>query len=332
MKTLTELSERPHFTSISVPLDRQVISGPTMGARYCAVFYAPPAVDLPELRRGLQAAVDVVDHQMSGWKPDSALMQLNRAPTGLWFDVPAQLLTVLGAALEIGRLSNGAFDIGVGDLVAAWGFGSSQSGPDRVRITAAQSRPRLPAHLCLELDPAQHRVRKAAGITLDLSGIAKGFGVDELARVLISHGIAHFLVSIDGELRASGGRPDGTPWRVAVEKPETGHREAEGVLQLTDGAVATSGDYRHFVDMAGVRYTHTMDAHRRTPLTGGPAAVTVLAQTCMAADAWATALLIAGPTDGAELASRHGLEALFIERPRLPASDTTRLPKSTKED
>jgi thiamine biosynthesis lipoprotein len=332
LKTLTELSERPRITPISVPLDRQVISGPTMGTRYSAVFYAPSGADVPALRLELQAAVDAVDAQMSTWKPDSALMQLNRAPTGVWFDVPAQLFTVLAAALDIGRLSDGVFDIGVGDLVAAWGFGSSQSRPDWVRIIAAQNRPRLPAHLCLELDPEQQRVRKAAEITLDLSGIAKGFGVDELARVLISCGIAHFLVSIDGELRASGGKPDGTPWRVAVEKPETGHREAEGVLELTDGAVATSGDYRHFVDIGGVRYAHTMDAHRGGPLTDGPAAVTVLAQTCMAADAWATALLIAGPTAGAEMASRHGLEALFIERQRLPASDTARLPKSTKED
>jgi thiamine biosynthesis lipoprotein len=332
LKTLTELSGWTRFAPISVPLDRQVISGPTMGTRYCSVFYAPPTADLPALRRELQAVVDAVDEQMSTWKPDSVLMQFNRAPTRLWFDVPAQLFTVLAAALDIGRLSDGVFDIGVGDLVAAWGFGSGQSRPDRVQIIAAQNRPRLPAHLSLELDPAQYRVRKAAEITLDLSGIAKGFGVDELARVLTSHGIAYFLVSIDGELRASGGKPDGTPWHVAVEKPETGHREAEGILELTDAAVATSGDYRHFVDIGDVRYGHTMDTHRRAPLSGGPAAVTVLAQTCMAADAWATALLIAGPIDGAELASRHGLEALFIERPRLPASDTTRLPRSTKED
>lgn len=332
MKTLTELSSWPRFAPMSVPLHRQVISGPTMGTRYCAVFYAPLAADIPELRRELQGAVNAVDAQMSTWHPDSALMQLNRAPTGLWFDTPAQLFTVLVAALEIGRLSDGVFDIGVGDLVAAWGFGSSQSQPDQLQITAAQDRPRLSAHRCLELDPAHHRVRKAAETTLDLSGIAKGFGVDELARVLTSHGISHFLVSIDGELRASGGRPDGTPWRIAVEKPETGHREAEGVLELTNGSVATSGDYRHIVDIGYVRYTHTMDPHRRAPLTDGPAAVTVLAQTCMAADAWATALLIAGPTKAVEFASMHGLEALFMERPRLPATDTSRIPKFTKED
>lgn len=315
-----------------LPLDRHVVNGPTMGTRFSALFYARADTDLSELRRALQAAVDAVDAQMSTWKPDSALMQLNAAPTDAWFDVPEQLFTVLAAALDVGRLSGGAFDIGVGDLVSAWGFGSSHAGPDQAEIVAARHRPRLPAHLCLELDAARQRVRKRSGIALDLSGIAKGFGVDELARVLLAHGIVHFLVSIDGELCASGGKPDGSPWRVAVEKPETGRREAEGVLELTDGAVATSGDYRHFVDIGGSRYAHTMDPRRRAPRIDGPAAVTVLARTCMSADAWATALLVAGPTAGAALAARHGLEALFIERPSDAASNTPSLTRSTKED
>lgn len=314
------------------PFDRHVVNGPTMGTRYSALFYATADADLSGLRQALQAAVDAVDAQMSTWKPDSALMQLNAAPTDVWFDVPEQLFTVLAAALDVGRLSDGAFDIGVGDLVSAWGFGSRQAGPDQTAIAAARHRARLPAHLCLELDAARHRVRKQAGITLDLSGIAKGFGVDELARVLLAQGIVHFLVSIDGELRASGGKPDGSNWRVAVEKPEAGHREAEGVLELTDGAVATSGDYRHFADIGGNRYAHTMDPRRRAPCIDGPAAVTVLAPTCMIADAWATALLVAGPTAGAALASQHGLEALFIERPPDAASDTPNSTRSIKED
>ena len=329
----TDLSHRQGPVVTRSPLHRHVISGPSMGTRYAAVFYARVPSDQSDLRQALEAAVDAVDAQMSTWKPDSALMQLNRAPTNIWFAVPEQLFTVLDAALEIGRLSDGAFDIGVGDLVSAWGFGSSDAAPDQAGIAAARRRPRLPAHLCLDLDAGRYQVRKHTEVTLDLSGIAKGFGVDELARVLAANGIVHFLVSIDGELRASGGKPDGTPWRVAVEKPKTGRREAEGVLELSDGAVATSGNYRHFVDIGGTRYAHTMDPRLRAPLAARPAAVTVLARTCMAADAWATALLVLGPTDGAEIASRHGLEALFIERRRLsPGNTTTRQPRFTKED
>jgi FAD:protein FMN transferase len=307
----TDLSHHPIPIAMPAPYQRQVINGPTMGTRYSAVFYAPGASDQSDLRHALQAAVDAVDTQMSTWKADSDLTRLNHAPAGVWLDVPEQLFTVLAAALEIGRLSGGAFDIGVGDLVSAWGFGSNPAVHAPLRIPAAQ--PRKPAHLCLELDAAGCRVRKHAEITLDLSGIAKGFGVDELARVLLLRGMRHFLVSIDGELRASGGKPDGSPWRVAVEKPEAGRREAQGVLKMTDGAVATSGDYRHFLDIGGSRYAHTMDPHRGAPLMGGPASVTVVAETCMLADAWATALLVLGPTAGGRIASMHGLEALFIE-------------------
>lgn len=327
----TKRSEWPYPDPIALPHIRQVVSGPTMGTRYSAVFYAPATSDLPGLRHGLQSAVDAVDAQMSTWKPDSDLMRLNRAPTKAWFAVPSQLGRVLAAAIDIGRQSDGAFDIGVGDLVSAWGFGSAGSQGDQNRCATLWAEPRVPAHRCLELDGALGRVRKHAKITLDLSGIAKGFGVDELARVFVAHGIDHFLVSIDGELRASGGKPDGSPWRVAVEKPVVGHRAAQGVIELTNGAVATSGDYRHFVDSDGIRYGHTMDPCSQAPLADGPAAVTVLAETCMAADAWATALLVLGPAAGGATASRQGLEALFIERPHILPSHPTKDPIS-KED
>ncbi len=310
MKMLTEPCRQA-----AAPLHRHVIHGPTMGTRYSAVFYGEPLDGNLEMGQALQAVVDAVDAQMSTWKPDSDLMRFNRAPAGMWFDVPEQLCAVLWEALEVGRLSEGAFDIGVGDLVSAWGFGSEHN-----RAAAVlREGPRVPAHLCLDLDRGNRRVRKQAEITLDLSGIAKGFGVDELARVLAAAGIGHFLVSIDGELRATGGKPDGSPWRVAVETPQSGRRESEGVVELLDGAIATSGDYRHFADIGGVRYGHTIDPARRAPVKGGLGSVTVLAETCMAADAWATALLVRGPATGAEIASRYGLEVIFIERPGNPA-------------
>jgi FAD:protein FMN transferase len=293
-------------------MKRQVRNGPTMGSRYAAVFFASAECDLVAVACELQEVVDMVDAQMSTWKPESDLMRLNRSPVGAWVDVPELLLVVLETALEVGRLSGGAFDIGVGEVVSAWGFGSSGGARDAAKIARAKKRPRQPAHLGLDLDIGGSRVRKRAELRLDLSGIAKGFGVDELARVLISHGIAHFLVSIDGELRAAGGKPDGTPWRVAVEAPTPGQRQAEGVIELFSGAVATSGDYRHFVELGGTRYSHTIDPRVGAPLAGGAAAVTVRAESCMAADAWATALLVLGPERGAEMAAAQGIEALFM--------------------
>jgi len=293
-------------------LVRRVLSGATMGTRYCAVFFAPERRDLSRLHAALQQSVERVDRQMSTWRPDSDLMQVNAAPVGPWLDIPRELTEVLAAALEIGKRSKGAFDAGVGDLVAGWGFGPKAC--EAAFASAAGARKQVPAHLCVELDEGRQRVRKHASVTLDLCGIAKGYGVDELARVLEMDGIASYLVSIDGEVRAGAPKPDGSAWRVALERPEVGRRQAEGIVEIADAALATSGDYRRFVDNGGVRYGHTMDPHRRGPLLDGPAAVTVRASTCMAADGWATAMMVLGPERGHVLAATLDLDVLFAVR------------------
>lgn len=295
-------------------LVRRVLNGPTMGTRYSIVCFADADRPLAKLHEALQQSVDAVDGQMSTWRLGSDLMRLNRAPIGSWFDVPEELATVLAAALEVGRISGGAFDIGVGDLVAAWGFGPGTGAPDPDAIDVAGAGERVPAHLALELDPIGRRARKHAPLSLDLSGIAKGYGVDELARVLESDGIVSYLVSIDGELRAGAPKPDGSGWRVALERPEFGHRTAAGVIEIAGAALATSGDYRHVVEYRGARYGHTIDPQHHAPVRNGPASVTVRAKSAMQADAWATALLVLGPRRGVELASTLGLEVLFADR------------------
>ncbi len=157
-------------------------------------------------------------------------------------------------------------------------------------------------------------VRKATPIALDLNGIAKGYGVDRLAETLRDHGIVDALVGIDGEMRAMGLRPDGEAWTIAVEAPDAERRTPHSILALQDAAVATSGDYRHWVEVQGRRLSHTMDPRRGAPLIASPASVTVVARTCAEADAWATALMVLGPDKGATLARRSGLDALFLLR------------------
>jgi len=285
-----------------------------MGTRWSALLHAPPGTDVPALDAALARAVDRVDRQMSTWKPDSDLMRLNASSPGTWVSLPRELMRVLAKGLEIGRLSGGAFDIGVGRLVNAWGFGAAGPAPDREAIRAAlQERP-PPAHMVLELDETGARARKHAMFDLDLSGIAKGFAVDEMLRTLKAFGIADALVGLDGELAATGTTPDGTPWRVAVEKPDYELRSPLGVIELQDAAVATSGDYRHWVEIGGTRLSHTMDRARGGPIDNGIASVSVVASSCMEADAWATALMVLGPTDGRALAETHGIDVLFVER------------------
>ncbi|PCD76704.1 FAD:protein FMN transferase [Pseudothioclava arenosa] len=298
------------MSKMSTERARIALNGPTMGTRWSALFFAEPDFDPAPIRAALQAAVEEVDGQMSTWNAGSDLMRLNAAPVGEWVAVPAHLAAVLRRGLEIGRASGGAFDIGMGDAVTAWGFGPGDAAPDGIR--AAMTASRRPAHEALEMDDA--RVRKAAPIALDLNGIAKGYGVDRLAETLRDHGISDGLVGIDGEMRAMGFRPDGETWTIAVEAPDAERRTPHSILALQDAAVATSGDYRHWVEVQGRRLSHTMDPRRGAPLIASPASVTVVARTCAEADAWATALMVLGPDKGATLARRSGLDALFLLR------------------
>lgn len=298
------------MSRMSTDRARLALNGPTMGTRWSALFFAEPGFDAGAVQAALQAAVDEVDAQMSTWRPDSDLMRLNAAPVGECVAVPERLGHVLRLGLEIGRASGGAFDIGIGDAVAAWGFGPEAAVPDAIR--AAMAAPRHPAHEVLEIGARQ--VRKSAPIALDLNGIAKGYGVDRLAETLRDHGIADALVGIDGEMRAMGLRPDGEAWTIAVEAPDTARRTPRSILALQDAAVATSGDYRHWVEVQGRRLSHTMDPSRGAPLIASPASVTVVAGTCAEADAWATAFMVLGPDEGIKRARQRGLDALFLLR------------------
>ncbi|AIP08263.1 thiamine biosynthesis lipoprotein ApbE [Burkholderia pseudomallei MSHR338] len=174
--------------------------------------------------------------------------------------------------------------------------------------------PCRPIDELLEVDVARGRARRLADVAFDLCGIAKGFGVDELARVLDRHDIGAWLVGIDGELRARGCKPDGSPWAIALEAPDYDRRGAMGAIDLVDAAVATSGDYRHWADFGGERLSHTMDPRAGAPLRGDIASVTVVAPTCTDADAYATALMVLGAQPGCAHAERHGLDALFVVR------------------
>jgi len=292
---------------------RHALSGPTMGTSWSALFYAAPGFDPAPLGAALQAAVDEVDAQMSTFEPRSDLMRLEAAPLHAFVPVPDRLMTVLALALDIGRASNGAFDIGIGDAVRAWGFGPQPA--DGRLIRAALEAPRRAAHEMLELDAATRRVKKSAPVAFDLNGIAKGYGVDRLAGTLRDFGIASALVGIDGEMRTAGLRSDGRPWTIAVEAPCPDRRTPHSLLALEDAAVATSGDYRHWIEVpGGRRLSHTMDPRRGAPLAASPASVTVVARTCAEADGWATALMVLGADAGGKIAERIGLDALFLFR------------------
>lgn len=304
---------------MSTDFRRFALNGPTMGTRWSAVFHAPVNFDGEPLKLALAASVAEVDEQMSIWRKQSDLSRLNDAPAGQWLLLPHRLMDVLARGLEIGGASGGAFDIGLGDATDAWGFGPEATSCER--IYAARVRARRPAHEVLELDRDNLRARKHGPMTFDLNGIAKGYGVDRLAQTAQEHGIAGALLAIDGELKAIGDRADGSPWTIAIETPDRDRRSAHSMLELSDAAIATSGDYRHWVEIAGKRLAHTIDPDRGMPLLASPASATVIAADCATADAWATAMMVLGRDRGSALAKARGLSVLFIERSASNALD-----------
>jgi thiamine biosynthesis lipoprotein len=298
-------------TFIDAP--RHVLGGRTMGTNWSATLDAGlSGRDLACLQNDLQSAVDLVDLQMSTWNADSNLMRLNAAPCHEWLPAAPELIQVLADGLAISAATGGAFEMNLGDVVRAWGFVADAISLDAIR--AASRALRLSARALLELDIAGGLVRKHGPVALDLSGIAKGYGVDCLIRELHTHGIAHGLCAIDGELRVVGPQASGAAWQVSVESPDDAARTPHSMLNLTDGALATSGDYRHFVSVKGKHLSHTIDPKRGAPCIDAPASVTVLAARCVQADALATALMVMGGQVGLKYARAHNLNALFLLR------------------
>ena len=293
---------------------RHVFNGQTMGTRYSAIVMSENTQTLEDLQHALFEAVDLVDRQMSTWKPESDLMKLNRTAAGVWTNLPEELFRVLEEAIAINRASSGLFDPAVGDIVDAWGFGALSREPNAQMIRAQLGQKRALTHALLEFDSTQKAVRKTVQMKLDLCGIAKGYGVDAMAKVLKDFGIESGLVGIDGEMRAVGAKPDGTPWNIALEKPDYSMREALGMVELQDAAIATSGDYRHWVKVGDQSFCHTIDPRCGGPLQNDVASVSVISDSCMTADAWATALMVMGADAGPCVARAKGINALFLLR------------------
>ncbi len=287
--------------------------GPIFGTGYHVTLYAElDETARGELAEGIVAELERVDAQMSTYRDDSELSQLNRTPVGVPFFLSPATAGVIREALRIARLSGGAFDVTVGPAVNLWGFGPQgrpEKVPDEQALAVALANVDVGA---LQLDDGQLIKRKP--VYIDLSGIAKGFGTDQVADYLERQGIEDYLVEVGGEIRTHGEKPDGTPWRIAVEKPVSRERSVQRIIDLGNSAVATSGDYRNYFESDGVRYSHTIDPRTGRPITNRVASVTVIDKRCETADALATAFTVMGAQAGLRMAERENIAAYFIVR------------------
>ena len=294
--------------------------GSTMGCSWSVRLGKPlDARTADVLRQNVQATLDRIDYQMSTWKPDSDLSRFNAYRGADWFEVDSALVTVVDCASAVSRQTDGAFDVTVGPVVNLWGFGPPP--PATVpsdRVPATRYIDEALSHVGYEkvrTRPDKPALRKTDPLVyVDLSGIAKGFAVDQVAEQLLAAGVSDFLVDVGGEARAAGVSGRGEPWRVGVQAPvPDSHQPLRGVF-LDNRAMATSGDYQNFFDAGGKRFNHEIDPRTGRPTDNALASVSVADSSCARADALATALMVLGPDAGYALATRRDWAAMFVIR------------------
>lgn len=290
------------------------LQGDAMGTRYRVSIADGGPRNGERLRAVVEDRLDRVDRAMSTYRGASELSRFNRRASTEPFRLSAETFAVFAAAQAVSEASAGAFDITVGPLVAAWGFGPALPAAPPSAETIAALRARS-GWRNLVLDPARRSVRKKLpGIACDLSAIAKGRAVDLVSQALARLGCANHLVEIGGEVRALGRNGEGEPWRIGIETPDGKGRGVRRILPLSGAAVATSGDYRNFREIDGKRYAHVIDPRSGRPAAHRTASVTVIHPSAMWADAYATAILVLGETAGLAFAEREGLAALLLLR------------------
>ena len=290
--------------------------------------------DRERLQAEIETTLSDIEARLSTYRPDSELSVLNESRPSGWFEISDALCTELADAQRLSATTGGAFDPTVAPLVELWGFGASGIVVTPPPAEAIEAELSAVGYEHLELDCNRPAALKRAPLSVDLSGYAKGYAVDELAELLERYGVNNFLVELGGELKLRGSNADGELWSVAIERPPPGGRSVQSIVRLTDVAVATSGDYRNFFEHEGQRYSHTIDPRTGRPVTHSLAQVTVLADSAAEADAMATALLVLGPNRGLAFAERENLAAYFLLRDDddISASWSTRFAQLTGGD
>jgi len=295
------------------------VSGHTMGTQYNISWVETESFktsDSATIQADIEAVLERINQSMSTYRPESELSLLNRSASSDWQDISLDLYRVLIMSGQVYLRSDHAFDPTVGPLVNLWGFGPDkgvEEVPEKDKVREAMQQVGYGV-ANIRLRDEGYQVKLMEPRYIDLSAIAKGYAVDELARLFDKKKISHYLIEVGGELMAKGQKPDGNRWRVAIEAPPESGRRVQKIIALNDLGIATSGDYRNYFEKDGVRFSHTIDPRTGNPIEHKLASVSVLHESVALADGWATALMVLGTEKGLELAKKHDLKVYFLYR------------------
>jgi thiamine biosynthesis lipoprotein len=257
----------------------------------------------------LQQQLDEWEAIMSHWRPDSAISRFNVSASTDWVAVPAELVEVVELAQQIGNDTDHALDVTIAPLIDLWGFGAKgkrDSLPTKVEVDHAKAQCGW-QHLHTRHDPPALR-KDIPELRINVSAVAEGWALDQIARYLESVPIRDFLLEIGGEVLARG------EWRVGIQAPSAPPGKTAQTLLLKNQSIATSGVYRQHFSVAGKEYAHILDPRTGRPIEHSLASVSVIHTKATQADGYATALLVLGPNDGRRLAEKLGLRVVWFER------------------
>ncbi|MEK0362586.1 FAD:protein FMN transferase [Pseudomonas sp. CBC3] len=287
--------------------------GPTMGSTYSVKYVAgDQAANKAQLQRDTESILAEIDKQLSTYRSDSDIEVFNALPAGECMAMPSGVRELVMAGQRLSEESDGALDLTIEPLLNLWGFGPQGRGE---RVPSAEEIARV------RQDVGQQHLRvegeqlcKIRAVQVDFNSIAAGYAVDQVAGTLEASGVSSYLVEITGELKARGRKPDGAPWRIAIEAPHDDERVAQRIIELDGYAVSTSGDYRNYFERDGKRYSHTLDPQTGVPIDHHLAAVTVVDPSTLRADGLSTVLMVLGPDRGLAYAAERKIAALFVIR------------------
>jgi len=297
------------------------IKGKTMGTFWhvTLVKTGKQSIHTWKISRLIKQELKEINQQFSTYLPHSEISTFNSTHSIQPFAVSKAVVDVVEASQRLSQQTQGAFDITIAPLVNLWGFGPelsfkrpSYTAIKKTRVNTGYRQ------LGTHQDPPQ-LIKQNPLIHIDLSAIAKGYAVDKIATLIEQQGIKNYLVEIGGEIKVKGHNPKAEHWKIAIENPSgdisaSNVQSAQEIMILSDNAVATSGDYRNYFEVKGVRYSHTIDPETGEPITHQLASVTVLHSSAMMADGIATAIMVLGEKKGLAFAKQHDWHILMLIR------------------
>ncbi len=291
------------------------ISGPAQGSTYNISYWSEQPVDQTLLQQQITTELERIDQAMSNYRPDSTIEKFNQSLTTTPVAVGAELVQLVAQARLVSSQSLGCYDLTVKPLFDLWGFKADQfHQPTSEQLALTMQSVGMAK---IQQAGADKLAKQVAALRIDVSSIAQGWTVGQLAKIMEQAGIRNYLVEVGGELVVRGKKPELQAWRVAIEKPLPGAQTLQKVITVQQDeplSVMTSGTYRHYFDADGVRYSHVLDARTGAPVKHQTVSTTVLIEDPTLGDAWSTAFLCLGSKDGKEVADRLGMKVLFIDQ------------------